>query len=342
MMWLRQSTAVTRKIGPFLDATDGGTPETVLTISQADVLLSKEGGALTQKNDATACTHDANGWYGCPLNATDTATLGSLQLSVTEAGACPVWHEYSVLPANVYDSLFSTDYLKVDVADWLNATAPANTGDAFALIGAAGAGLTALGDARLAELAAANLPADIDTIKVDVAGPDGAAMRGTDNADLASVCTEARLAELGAANLPADIDVIKIDVAGLDGTAMRGTDNAALAAVCTELRLARLDENISAAKTLVAGAITATTIATGAVDADAVATDAINEIRDAIFAKASITAVGTVTFAQILARLYAAARGKIAKAGDAYTFYDDDGTTALFTLTIAAASRTPS
>jgi len=59
-------------------------------------------------------------------------------------------------------------------------------------------------------------------------------MVGTDNAALASVCTEGRLAELDAANLPAD-------VAAIPTTAMRGTDSAALATVCTEGRLAELD-----------------------------------------------------------------------------------------------------
>jgi hypothetical protein len=70
------------------------------------------------------------------------------------------------------------------------------------------------------------LDGKIDTIAVDVAGLDGAAMRGTDNAALASVCTEIRLAELDAGNLPANIDTIAGDVAGLDGAAMRGTDGA--------------------------------------------------------------------------------------------------------------------
>ena len=42
------------------------------------------------------------------------------------------------------------------------------------------------------------------------------AMRGTDSAALASVCTEARLAELAAANLPSDIDAILADT-GTDG-----------------------------------------------------------------------------------------------------------------------------
>jgi len=42
------------------------------------------------------------------------------------------------------------------------------------------------------------------------------AMRGTDNAALASVCTEARLVELAAPNLPTDIDAILADT-GTDG-----------------------------------------------------------------------------------------------------------------------------
>jgi hypothetical protein len=45
----------------------------------------------------------------------------------------------------------------------------------------------------------------LDTAAADVAGLDGAAMRGTDSAALASICTEARLAELDAANLPTDV-----------------------------------------------------------------------------------------------------------------------------------------
>ena len=48
----------------------------------------------------------------------------------------------------------------------------------------------------------------IRAIHADVTGLNGDAMRGTDSAALASVCTEARLAELAAANLPADIDTL--------------------------------------------------------------------------------------------------------------------------------------
>ena len=115
MHWLIQSTAATVKIGPFLDSTDGVTAETGLTISQADVRLSKNGANIAQKNEASACTHDELGYYDCDLDATDTGTLGRLLVAVAEAGALPVWHEFMVLPANTFDSLVSgSDYLQTD------------------------------------------------------------------------------------------------------------------------------------------------------------------------------------------------------------------------------------
>ena len=51
-MFLKQNNAATIMVGPFLDDSDGVTPETGLTISQADVRLSKEGGAHAQKADS--------------------------------------------------------------------------------------------------------------------------------------------------------------------------------------------------------------------------------------------------------------------------------------------------
>ena len=116
MLWLKQSTAATVKIGPFVDDSDGNTAETGLTLSQADVRLSKNGGNMAQKNESSACTHDELGYYDCDLDTTDTGTLGRLKLMVHESGALPVWHEFMVVPANIYDSLVSgSDYLQADV-----------------------------------------------------------------------------------------------------------------------------------------------------------------------------------------------------------------------------------
>jgi hypothetical protein len=102
--WLKQSTAVTVKVGPFLDETDGKTAETALTIAQADVRLSKNGGDMAQKNESTTLTHDEIGIYDCLLNTTDTNTAGILTLAVHESGALPVRQDYLVVPAHVYDS----------------------------------------------------------------------------------------------------------------------------------------------------------------------------------------------------------------------------------------------
>ena len=116
-LWLKQSTSVTVKIGPFVDSTDGVTAETGLTISQADIRLTKNGGNAAQSNDTGGGTHDENGWYDITLDATDTNTLGRLQVFVNESGALPVWHEFMVVPSNVWDSFFGADRLQVDVRE---------------------------------------------------------------------------------------------------------------------------------------------------------------------------------------------------------------------------------
>lgn len=114
-MWLKQSTAVTIKFGPFVDQTDGFTAEVALTLSQADFRLAKNGGDMAQKNESTSATHDELGYYDVMLDATDTNTLGRLRAMVHESGALPVWADFMVVPANVWDSLFGADQLQVHV-----------------------------------------------------------------------------------------------------------------------------------------------------------------------------------------------------------------------------------
>ena len=115
MIWLQASTAATIPLGPFVDETDCVTAEDGLTISQADVRLSKNGGDFAQKNGAAALVHDENGWYPCGFDTTDTGTVGRLRIAVYESGALPVWHDCMVVPANIYASLVGgSDYLLVD------------------------------------------------------------------------------------------------------------------------------------------------------------------------------------------------------------------------------------
>ena len=118
MRFLKQSTSVDVPIGPFVDQTDGFTAESGLTITQPDIRLKKNAAAWGQKNAAQTLTHEENGYYEVTLDATDTDTLGLLRLAVNEGGALPVWEDFMVMPANVWDSLFGADKLDVNVAEF--------------------------------------------------------------------------------------------------------------------------------------------------------------------------------------------------------------------------------
>ena len=118
MILLKQSSAATIPIGPFVDSSDGNTVEDGLTISQADVRLSKNGGNMAQKNESSSCSHDELGYYMCDLDTTDTNTLGRLRIMVHESGALPVWIDCMVVPANTFDSMVSgTDYIDAEIRD---------------------------------------------------------------------------------------------------------------------------------------------------------------------------------------------------------------------------------
>jgi len=117
-MWLKQSTAATITFGPFVDATDAVTPETPASLSAvaADIRLSKNGGAFAAKNDATNPASLENGHWSVVLNATDTDTLGRLRVACYKAGGLPVWADFMVIPAQVYNSIVAgSDQLDVSL-----------------------------------------------------------------------------------------------------------------------------------------------------------------------------------------------------------------------------------
>lgn len=106
MSFLKQSTASqSRAIGPFVDDTDFKTAETGLTIANTDIKLVVNGAASANKNSGGG-THRVNGVYGITFDATDTATVGEMEVSVVVAGALPVFHKFFVLEEAVYDALF--------------------------------------------------------------------------------------------------------------------------------------------------------------------------------------------------------------------------------------------
>jgi hypothetical protein len=187
MRYLKQSTSVDLPIGPFLDATDGITAESGLTITQPDVRLKKGAAAWAQKAAAQTLTHEENGYYEVTLDATDTNTLGPLRLAVHESGALPVWEDFEVMPANVWDSLFGADALQVHAneitADLITATSIA---------------ANAITSAKVADgfITAAKLASDaITAAKI----ADGAIDRATFAADTGMQTIRSNTAQAGAA-----------------------------------------------------------------------------------------------------------------------------------------------
>ena len=116
---LKQSTATTITLGPFVDETNGKDAEVALTLAQADIRLSKNDGAFAQVGEATTATHKEIGYYSKNLNTTDTGTLGVLTVAVHEAGALPIRQDYEIVPANIWDSWYGTDKQEVDVVQRL-------------------------------------------------------------------------------------------------------------------------------------------------------------------------------------------------------------------------------
>lgn len=109
-MLLKQSTAVVLSFGVFVDPSDGVTLVTGLASAldngTTGIKLSKNGGALTIRHaTVTTTTYDAYGMYLVTLDTTDTNTLGALRVAFAAAGSClPVWQDFQIVPANIYDS----------------------------------------------------------------------------------------------------------------------------------------------------------------------------------------------------------------------------------------------
>ncbi len=117
-LFLKQSTAVTISFGPAVLNSDGVTYVTNLVGTGANqtentstgIRISKNGGALAARHaTAGTSTYDAFGMYLVILDTTDTNTLGALRMTFGNAAAfCPIFQDFMVLPANMWNSLFGT------------------------------------------------------------------------------------------------------------------------------------------------------------------------------------------------------------------------------------------
>lgn len=128
-MFLKADTQTIVTIGPFVDVGDGFTPETGVALSTADEAeLIKHGStSVVDISGATwAAVTNCDGYYSLTLTASHTDTEGQLTIVVQDDSVClPVLARFTVVNANVYDSLFAaaaTDYLQVDTLQLGGAT----------------------------------------------------------------------------------------------------------------------------------------------------------------------------------------------------------------------------
>ena len=147
MRYLRTNTATIVTVGPFYDKTDGVTIETGLTITNERisfvvdlndgnaptlVLDNVTGATGSTSNDLNYITNCDAGLMQLELAAANVNYLGRAFLTVTDAANhCPVFHEFTILPAMVYDSLIlGTDVLQADMTQILGTavSAPATAG----------------------------------------------------------------------------------------------------------------------------------------------------------------------------------------------------------------------
>lgn len=121
MQHLRRNTATRITVGPFLDKTDGITPEVALTATNEKLtFVVDDGGVPTLVLDTTATasggsndlvhiTNDDAGFYDLELAAANVNYSGRARLAITYAtDHCPVFHEFMILPEVVFDSLYNT------------------------------------------------------------------------------------------------------------------------------------------------------------------------------------------------------------------------------------------
>jgi hypothetical protein len=303
-IWLKQSTSVDLPIGPFVDATDGVTAETGLTLTQPDIRLKKNAGNWAQKAAAQTLSHEENGWYEVTLDATDTDTLGQLKLAVHESGALPVWADFTVVPANVWDSLFGADRLQVDAVEISGDSAAADNAESFF----DGTGYAGTNNVIPTVTTATNVT--------------------TVNGLAANVITSTAIANDA-------ITAAKIATGAIDADAIADNAIDAGAIAADAITAAKIADGAIDAATFAAGAITATVApnldaavsSRSTVTTAQVNTEVVDVIRvDTISELAQAAPAATPTVATALMLLYMALRNEFTQTATLATISNDAGT----------------
>jgi hypothetical protein len=110
MFILKQSTSIKIRMGPFVDSTNGVTPETGVTLGAADQaeVLKANGAATVTMGGAFAAVAGADGWYDYTVATGDVDAVGEVEFVVQDSDVClPVFLRGHVVEEAVYDALFA-------------------------------------------------------------------------------------------------------------------------------------------------------------------------------------------------------------------------------------------
>lgn len=108
---LRQSTSIDIRMGPFVDATDGVTPQTGVTLGAADQaeVLKADGAATVAMGGAFNAVTGCDGWYDYTAATGDVDTIGECEFVVQDSSVClPVRKLCMVVDAVVYDAIYGS------------------------------------------------------------------------------------------------------------------------------------------------------------------------------------------------------------------------------------------
>ena len=336
MQFLKANTQVKVVIGPFVDVTDGFTPETGITLGTADEaeLIKHDAASVTSISAATwAAITSCDGYYNLTLTTSHTDTEGMMTVVIQDDSVClPVRAQFMVLAEAAYDSMFTakdTGYMDVNVkAISEDETAANNCEAAFDTTGFGFTGCTMPTVTTLTGHTAqtADHAANITEVLARLGNEDVAAATGDPGTTVAAIAYLKQIVNIlvgtaGVTTFPAEaapanavslaevIRAIHADVTGLNGDAMRGTDSAGTAA-----ELAKVPKSD--------GTATWNSTALASINSevsDVMKTDTISEMTQGI-------PPTTPTFEEAVMYLYMALTKKIDVDATLKEFYNNAGT----------------
>ncbi len=353
MFYLKQSTAGQKISVKLVDSVNGYEAE--LSITSPTATISKVDGCWATGNDDTWAeiggAGNGKGWYTYQVDATDTATLGKLAIHIEKIG-CRDFDDYGyVLPANIYDSWFSTDKQQVDITQIAGAavnTASAQIG--VNIVSEDNIDFGATKKTSLNEATPAATVSDKTGFKLASDGVDGLSVGSgdiktikdkTDNLPAspapsneydvqldANVSTRATSAKQ--ITMETTLGIVAVDVAGINGEAMRGTDGVSLV-------IPDAAGVAAALHTITDALILVNLAAIGNLDDTTAA-----QFVAALMADTGITAGGSWTYEKIMKVIVSIISGNIQdKSGSSGTYEildPDDGTTVIGELIPATST----